>query len=192
MSMKVMGMQFVVLSSFKATKDLLEKKSAITSNRPHFTMAGDLVGWGDTTPFQQYGETYRKHRKFFRQQIGTKSGLETFYPVEEAGARQFLRNILKNADDLVVHSHRCKTVLFVPWEIVLICHIFCRMASSMILKISHGYVVKEDGDPFMEMVEKVIDNLIVVTAPGRFLVDIFPICTSPSFLHPFHPPEWFR
>ena len=102
-----MGTRYIVLNTLKATNDLLEKKSAVTSNRPHFTMGGDLVGWGNSMIFLQYGDTYRKHRKFFHRQIGTKSSLEAFYLAEEEEARQFLRNILKSPDDLVMHSRRC-------------------------------------------------------------------------------------
>ena len=105
-----MGTQYIVLNSLKANKDLLEKKSAITSNRPHFTMGGDLVGWDNSMGFLQYGDTYRKHRKFFRQQIVTKSSLKAFYPTEEAEAKQFLCNVLKNPDDLIAHSRRCGAV----------------------------------------------------------------------------------
>lgn len=105
-SFKVMGTRYIALNSLKANTDLLEKKSAITSNRPHFTMGGDLVGWGDSMIFLQYGDTYRKHRKFFHQQIGTKSSLQAFYPAEEEEAKQFLRNVLRNPDDLVAHSRR--------------------------------------------------------------------------------------
>ena len=182
-SLKIMGTQYVVLSSFKTTKDLLEKKSATTSNRPHLTMGGDLVGWRDTTAFLQYGDTCRKHRKFFGRQIGTKSSLEVFYAAEEVEARRFLRNVLKNTDDLVALSHRCIEYGAVCARvIVLIYHIFCRMASSMILKISHGYTVKEDGDPFVEMANKVMNIFNEITAPGRYLVDIFPICTFSEFL----------
>ncbi|KAG8214152.1 hypothetical protein J3R82DRAFT_10918 [Butyriboletus roseoflavus] len=109
-----MGTQYVVLNSFEASKDLLEKESAITSNRPHFTMCCDLVGWGKSITFIQYGDRYRKLRTFIHQQIGTKSSIEVFYPAQETEARQFLRNVLKNADDLVVHSRKCDTVPLCP------------------------------------------------------------------------------
>ncbi|KAG6375607.1 cytochrome P450 [Boletus reticuloceps] len=149
-SLRVMGMRYVVLNSLKATNDLLEKKSAITSNRPHFAMGGDLVGWGNSTLFLPYGDTHRKHRKFLHQQIGTKSSLEAFYLAEEEEAKQFVRNVLKNPDDLVAHSRR--------------------MAASVILKISYGYSVKEDGDPLVEMADKAMHNFSIITTPGRFLV----------------------
>ncbi|KAF8444934.1 cytochrome P450 [Boletus edulis BED1] len=162
-SLRVMGTRYVVLNSLKATNDLLEKKSAITSNRPHFTMGGDLVGWGNSTPFLPYGDTFRKHRKFLHQQIGTKSSLEAFYLAEEEEAKQFVRNVMKNPDDLVAHSRRT--------------------AASVILKISHGYSVKEDGDPLVEMADKAMHIFSIITTPGRFLVDMLPILR--------YVPEWF-
>ena len=113
-----MGTQYVVLNSLNATKDLLEKKSVITSNRPHFTVGSDLVGWGDATGFMQHGDTHRKHRKLFHRYIGTKSSLEAFHPAEEAEAKQFVRNVLKNPDDLLVHVRRCDTDC-VPYVVML-------------------------------------------------------------------------
>lgn len=107
--MKVMGTQYLVLNSFEAAKDLLGKKSAC--NRPPFTMASELIGWGNSTGFLQYGETYRKHRKFFHQQIGTKSSLEAFYPAEEAEAKQLVYDVLKNPDNLLAHVRR--------WDLIL-------------------------------------------------------------------------
>lgn len=44
MTIRALGTRYVVLNSFKVTKDLLEQRSGITSNRPHSTVAGDLVG----------------------------------------------------------------------------------------------------------------------------------------------------
>jgi len=101
-----MGTQYVVLNSFKATKDLLEKQSGITSNRPHFTVAGDLIGWGSATGFLQYGDTHRKHRKLFGQHMRTKRSVVRFYPAEEAEAKQFVRDVLKDPDDLIAHCRR--------------------------------------------------------------------------------------
>ena len=54
------------------------------------------------------------------------------------------------------------------------------MTSSVLLKISHGYNVKDDGDPLVEMANRAAHNLSVVLMPGSFLVDLLPMCT---FLH---------
>lgn len=52
-----------------------------------------------------------------------------------------------------------------------------RTAGAVILRISHGYTIREDGDPLLEMANKVKDTLSVTMIPGRFLVDMLPICT---------------
>jgi len=53
----------------------------------------------------------------------------------------------------------------------------------VILKISHGYNVKDDGDPLVEMADRAMCNMSDVMIPGRFLVDVFPILR--------YLPEWF-
>ena len=56
------------------------------------------------------------------------------------------------------------------------------MACSVILKISHGYNIKGNRDPLIEMAEMAVDNLSEVVTPGRFLVDVLPFCTFPGSL----------
>lgn len=106
-SFKVLGTRYIVLNSLKASVDLFEKKSALTGDRPHLTMACELVGWDNTVVFLPRGDKHRKHRKFFHQQIGTKSSLQSFHHSEQEEIKQFLRNTLKNPDDLLVECHRC-------------------------------------------------------------------------------------
>ena len=106
-SLRVLGTQLIFLNSLKTTKDLLEKKSAITANRPHHTVAGDLIGWGNVTALLQYGDKLRKHRKFFARHINTNSNLVMFFPTEEAAARRFVLDVSRNHDDLIVQCRRC-------------------------------------------------------------------------------------
>ncbi|KIJ18483.1 hypothetical protein PAXINDRAFT_128630 [Paxillus involutus ATCC 200175] len=163
MSMNVLGKQYIILNSVKAASDILEKQSSISSDRPHFTMGGDLVGWGASLIFLQYGEQLRQQRKFFHRQMGSRASLATFYPVEEEETRQFLCNLLDNPDKLPEHIRR--------------------MMGSVILKISHGYSIKDGDDPFLELAAKAMVNFSLVTTPGRFLVDLIPVLR--------YLPEWF-
>ncbi|KAF9237425.1 cytochrome P450 [Melanogaster broomeanus] len=162
-SMNVLGTGVIVLNSAQAVNDILTKKSAITSDRPHLTMGGVLVGWGDATLFQQYGERFRQHRKFFHRQLGSRSSLTTCYPVEEEETRRFLCNVLSSPDDLAAHVHRS--------------------VGAIILKLSHGYSVKDGDDPIAEMADKAMRNFSLVSTPGGFLVDVIPVLR--------YLPEWF-
>lgn len=46
----------------------------------------------------------------------------------------------------------------------------------MILRISHGYEVKEKCDPFVKMADLATEQFSLATAPGGFLVDLIPAC----------------
>lgn len=46
----------------------------------------------------------------------------------------------------------------------------------MILRISHGYEVKEMNDPFVEIADKATHQFSLATAPGGYLVDLIPAC----------------
>lgn len=67
-------------------------------------------------------------------------------------------------------------------QVVLTSYILARTTASLILKISHGYSVEDDGDPLVEMADRAMRNISETTAPGRFLADFFPICASLKFL----------
>ena len=57
-----------------------------------------------------------------------------------------------------------------------------RTAGSVILRISHGYQVKENRDPFVEIADKATEQFSLATAPGGFLVDLIPACKLTRFL----------
>lgn len=41
--------------------------------------------------------------------------------------------------------------------------------------MSHGYTVQEGEDPFVNLVDHAVEEFSLATAPGAFLVDVFPI-----------------
>ena len=176
MFFNVMGVRYVVLNSFKATNDLLERKGIITANRARLTMGGDLVGWNNATVFLQYGDTYRKHRKLFQQQLGTNNTVQKFYPVEEEEAKKFIRNLSKNPDDLIAHCRKYVDDHGLPCDHANVTF-FGRAASSLILRISHGYRANEDGGAVVQMVDEAMKIFSTVMTPGRFLVDMLPFRT---------------
>lgn len=51
-----------------------------------------------------------------------------------------------------------------------------RTAGAIILRISHGYEVKETKDPFVELADHATEQFALATAPGGFLVDLIPAC----------------
>ena len=75
-------------------------------------------------------------------------------------------------------------VLILICVIGLVGHIFGRSAASLLWKISHGYNVKYDGDPLVELAHKALRNFSDIISPGRFIADFLPICTYLGFPAP--------
>lgn len=73
-------------------------------------------------------------------------------------------------------------------------------AGVIILKISHGYEVREENDPFVDLADQALQQFSASTAPGAFLVDLLPIRMFHHGLLPIvtsdhiavkHVPAWF-
>ena len=58
-----------------------------------------------------------------------------------------------------------------------------RLVGGIVLKIAYGYDVRETRDPIIEAVDRATDQFSLITSPGAFLVDVFPVLR--------HFPSWF-
>ncbi|KAF8897192.1 cytochrome P450 [Infundibulicybe gibba] len=162
-SVTILGQPLIIINSAQVASEMLDKKSSIYSDRPILQMGGELVGWKNTLALLPYGDRFRRFRRLFHTLIGSHSIMKQFIPVEEFETRRFLRRLLTKPEDLASH---------IRWT-----------AGSIILRISHGYDVKEKDDPFIELAEKATEQFSLSTIPGGFLVDVIPALR--------HIPKWF-
>ncbi|KAF8961871.1 cytochrome P450 [Flammula alnicola] len=162
-SVSVFGQQMIILNSAKTAIEMQDKKSSIYSDRPVMQMGGELVGWKNTLVLIPYGDRFRNYRKLFHQTIGSHAAMSQFHPVEEVETNRFLKRVLTNPDDLVAHVRKT--------------------AGAIILRISHGYEVKEKDDPFVTMADVATEQFSLSTAPGGFMVNLVPPLR--------HVPAWF-
>jgi len=51
-----------------------------------------------------------------------------------------------------------------------------RTSGAITLRITHGYKIKEDNDPFVALADEVMLQFSLSTAPGGFIVDFIPAC----------------
>lgn len=105
-SVTVFGQPLVVINSAQVAVDMLDKKSAIYSDRPTLQMAGELVGWKDSLVLLPYGDRFRRYRRLFHKLIGSVAAMKQFYPIEEAETRRFLRRVLDDPDNLSTHIRK--------------------------------------------------------------------------------------
>ncbi|KAJ3569349.1 hypothetical protein NP233_g5109 [Leucocoprinus birnbaumii] len=145
-SVTVLGQPIVIINSARVATDLLDKKSAIYSDRPTLQMAGELVGWKNTLVLLPYGDRFRRYRRFFHKLIGSAAAMKQFNPIEEAEALRFLRRVL----------------------------IASRAVGATVLRITYGYEAQEFKDPFVQLADQATEQFSLATAPGGFLVDLIP------------------
>ncbi|KIL00351.1 hypothetical protein PAXRUDRAFT_8298 [Paxillus rubicundulus Ve08.2h10] len=162
-SIEVLGRRIVILNSSKHAIELLEKRSLKSSNRPNFVLAGEMIGWKNTLVISQYGDRFKEFRKKVHRVIGTRSILETYYHHVERQGYRFLKRLLDAPEDFADH---------VRW-----------MAGAIILVISHGYEVQDEGDPYLATAEDALSYFSLTTSAEPFLVDTLP------FLR--YLPSWF-
>ncbi|KAH6995360.1 cytochrome P450 [Ilyonectria destructans] len=154
-SITVFGQHLIVINDVKIATELLDKRALKYSDRPTQVFAADMIGWGDSLAFSQYGDRFRTYRKNMSRIIGSKSSAGHYNKLQEAEVGHFLLHVLKNPDGLVDHIKR--------------------ETGSIILDIAYGYRSEPfKSDPLIDMVGNVMEQFAVAAAPGTWLVDIFP------------------
>ncbi|GJE86536.1 cytochrome P450 [Phanerochaete sordida] len=161
--LELLGQPMVILNSAKDAVALLDKRGTIYSDRPVLTMGGELVGWKESVSLLPYGARFREYRKFMAKAIGSKAQVERYLPLVERETVRLLQRMLDHPKD--VSSNLRKT------------------AAAIILTFSHGYRIREEGDPLFKVVHEAVEQFFKAATPGAFLVDVFP---SLRYL-----PSWF-
>ena len=104
--LNVIGQEMVILNSSKAAVDLLDKRLSIYSNRPVFTMTGEIVGWNRMIGFMQYGPRFREFRKYMYKSIGTRASVDKFTPLLEKETAKFAARVMADPGSLVQHIRK--------------------------------------------------------------------------------------
>ncbi|KAJ7909964.1 cytochrome P450 [Mycena leptocephala] len=147
------GQSVIILNSPAAVSDLLERRSAIYSDRPYLTFVGDLVGYGDSLPLARYGDRHREYRRLFSEVLGGRK-VSQWHGMQENYMHQFLRDLLHAPEQFLAHSRR--------------------VVASIVFDISHGYTVAKEDDPLMLLAQKADHEFATAILPGRYLCDLFP------------------
>ncbi|KAF8590889.1 cytochrome P450 [Ramaria rubella] len=156
------GKPMIILNSFKAVYDLLERRSSIYSSRPYLTMFSELMDFGGATAFQPYGSSWRKHRALYHKQMN-QIAVKEFQSSQQAAARSFLLLLLKSPQHYRDHIRH--------------------MAASVVMSIAYGHDIAPEADPFVALVESNASAFSRAIRPGAYLVDFFPKLK--------HVPIWF-
>lgn len=161
-SFHVVGRRMIVINSASVADELLNKRSVIYSDRPFPAMAGTLMKREKSIFYISHNPRFKMYRKLMHHSFNGKAS-ESYWPVLEREARVMVDNMLRSPADFTQHIRR--------------------NSSAVIMKIAYGYSVEKDNDHFVAIAEEALRVGSLAGAPGRWLVDSFPIL---QYL-----PEWF-
>lgn len=108
-SVSLLGQRVVILNSLEATFDLLDKKSAVYSDRPVTPMAGELMGWSQALILSPYGDRFRDIRRFLHRYLGSRGQfekIEPFYELIESETRRLLVRLRHQPEHYVDHVRK--------------------------------------------------------------------------------------
>ncbi|CAE6444316.1 unnamed protein product [Rhizoctonia solani] len=168
-SLQMFGRRFVILNSAEAATDLLEKRSAIYSDRSPAPMMSDprLMGWSTNAGMIRYNDLWRHYRRLFNNWFNTRAAPQ-FHKIQQNQARALLRRLLEVSEEAHPFSRARDEFFFT-------------LASTM-FQVGYGYQLKEPDDPFFVNARQTIHNFTEASMFTNFLVNIFPTM--------IHIPDW--
>ncbi|KAG1746004.1 cytochrome P450 [Suillus paluster] len=158
---EVLGQHIIVLNSVKTAMEMLDKKSSVYSDRPVFPTGGELCGWKHSV-----SSPLRRPLALVPQELAPRC-----WHSRRPGTCEPTRTLGTYLTVWVIHSN----IRLIPNPY--------KTVGAIILRISHGYEVKENDDPFVDLAYRALDQLSQSVAPSAFMVN------SMSSLAKV--PEWF-
>ena len=95
----------VVLTDRRLVKELVDKKSSKYSERPKSYVA-NLISGGDHILLMDYGAQWRDTRKLLHQSFMEKMVEENYVSLQEAEARQMIRDYVLHPEQHMLHPKR--------------------------------------------------------------------------------------
>ncbi|KAH8116043.1 cytochrome P450 [Phellopilus nigrolimitatus] len=155
-----LGRTMIIVNSFAAAHDLLDKKSLVFSGRPWMPIL-ELMGWAGHTFLLPYGERLRNQRRMMQKYFSAQA-IPSFRSLQEAEVHRFLRHLLvrpnKFSDDIQ------------------------GLVAGITLSATYGHRVLSEGDPLVELIDHTNTMGAGLGDLGTTSLDIFPILR--------HVPAW--
>ncbi|KAF9256203.1 cytochrome P450 [Marasmius fiardii PR-910] len=151
--LQIFQQPMVLLNTFEAAQDLLEKRSAIYSDRPRFVLFSELMGWQNASTHVRYGPRFRKHRRFIHQTFNQQAS-QILKPIQEKETLTLIRGLMTTPDHFYQHLRR--------------------FAAATILKVTYGADVTSVDDLYIQLAERAGTLTVQSGTPAATLVDFFP------------------
>ncbi|KAH9054051.1 cytochrome P450 [Lactarius deliciosus] len=154
MYVSALGQGVLVINSPRIAIDLLEKRSNIYSNRPHYVSASEFSTKDLMLSLTAYGDLWRRLRRVAVEGF-SKSAVRDFHPIQGREALMLALALMKNpSSNLGKHLQR--------------------HAWSVMLSVNYHFPpVDSEEDPVVVRIAKQVERLLHEMQPGARLVEIF-------------------
>ncbi|TFK83325.1 cytochrome P450 [Polyporus arcularius HHB13444] len=159
--MTALGTGLLVINSFEAAHDLLDKRGSVYSDRPRLVMIKELMKWDWNLILMSYGKDFTTYRRVVQQEFQPSTVSQLYHPIMATEVAALLDRLLTSPEDLIQH--------------------FRLMAGAIIMMVTYGHKVDSVDDKYVALAEAVREYS--AQRPGTELVDVFPIL---KYL-----PSWF-
>ncbi|KZT41729.1 cytochrome P450 [Sistotremastrum suecicum HHB10207 ss-3] len=151
--MTILGQRIVILNSYEAVMEMLEKRGTLYSDRPNLTLFRKWIGWDWSLPILPFGDELQRQRKLLSQCLSPAAS-KTYNVALHEQALLYCKQLLKFPDRFQKHSRT--------------------MTGAIVMMIVYGHRVKEENDEWISLAERFSDLLGTLGVPGSHPVDIFP------------------
>ncbi|KAG1742264.1 cytochrome P450 [Suillus paluster] len=142
---RILGIDLVVINSEKIAQELLDKRSAIYSDRP-VIRTNELAGLAFNAVLLPYGETLRRHRKIFHQVLRAEASV-SYHEMYSHHANELVINLLDATSDMQKHT-----------EVY---------TGSLIMAVTYGHTARGHDDPFLARAHELVDIAKHILSPER-------------------------
>ncbi|KAJ3561943.1 hypothetical protein NP233_g9884 [Leucocoprinus birnbaumii] len=146
------GYSFIILNSYEAMTELLDKRSSIYSSRALSRVIYEMVGWNWLMVLMPYNEAWKERRRLFAKYFHPSD--TSLHRVHETEQLHILLNLLmKEPADFLKHIRH--------------------VVGATTIRMAYGIQVKPTHDPYVGIAENTIDGLSKALLPGTFLAESF-------------------
>ncbi|KIK95117.1 hypothetical protein PAXRUDRAFT_827339 [Paxillus rubicundulus Ve08.2h10] len=165
---RLVGKDVIIINSEEVARALLDERSSIYSDRPHF-VTNEFFGLDFNSAFLPYGDKWRFHRKLLHQTF-RPSSVQDMHPLLLRKARCLAKAIVESPDECLTH---------------LQVH-----AGSVILAVVYGYEVEPKDDRLVHTMQRLLTTTTRVMTPEREVIaSAFPFI---MYIPPWMPGSRFR
>ncbi|KAH7928189.1 cytochrome P450 [Leucogyrophana mollusca] len=148
LTVRLFGQVYIVINSAKVAKALVERHSAVYSDRPTIATT-KLFGMDFNTAHLGYGDRWKAHRKMLHQ-VFRAEAVTAYRPLQMQKAHQLVRDLLDSPENFSQHLGS--------------------MSTSVIMAILYGYEVAPRDDPIVEGIARFINLATRSLTPEKAVI----------------------